>query len=804
MRQKTRWVGRWMGGLAALVLLSHCGGSVAVEEQGLNEPQVQALVTRGQELDTTYGFGATADARVEAAFPTANFGGEEFLGADLSPEAQSYLRFIVSGVTGPVSSAKLRLWVTDGTSDGPRVYLTEGGWTEGGLTWNNRPALISGPLDDKGALSIRSWVEFDVTSVVRGNGELNFALIPTSRDGTDFASRNFRSPFLQPQLAVTFSSGCMPRQDRLTLGASPSDAYVAQNEPTRNFGRLPALLVDGSPRLESYLLFSVDTGGFSVVDARLELSAFDSTSNGPLLYRTGTSWTELGLTWNTRPALIGGPVGNLGPISAGSRVAYDVTGVVTGSGFYSFGLIPESNDGVDFYSREASGSGNDPRLTFTVETPPYCTYRGDGGGLTGWVRQLGGVGQEVIKAMTTDAEGGFVAAGLFGDAIFPDREGFALARYASDGSFLWGRVLATDDVFVRHLTVAPTGHIFVVGNYEGSPDFGMGPLPPVPDETGNPPGLFVTRFSPDGELLWVRTFAARSPASGFPTDGLLGEVATDAEGNLLLTGGYLGELDLGGGPLPQSPSGTSGFLAKFSANGTHLWSRGFTTEWFYLAPIVNTVTTDAAGSIYAGGMASATSDLGGGPLGASGPFIARYTPGGSLQWARVFSGSVDFSVMEAVRSLDEETVAFAANIHGTFTFGGTTYTGDASGGFVGTLSAAGGDGWLRQLSGASVRQLAVWPGAALTVSGGAFGPFDPGGGTLSRELKSSGFVVRYSGAGGHLWSRIFDSSFAPLLLGQQPGGAVVLGGNLSGPLELDGRTFTPNGPGDLFYLQLNP
>jgi hypothetical protein len=156
----------------SLLMLTHCGGRT-------NE---EAPATREQELATTLTFAATADARVEAALPTTNFGSSSMLGADLSPQMESYLRFNVSGVAGVVSSARLRVYATDGSSDGPRVYRAAGGWTETGLTWNNRPALNSGALDDKGAVSSGSWVEYDVTSAVSGNGELSLALIATSSE----------------------------------------------------------------------------------------------------------------------------------------------------------------------------------------------------------------------------------------------------------------------------------------------------------------------------------------------------------------------------------------------------------------------------------------------------------------------------------------------------------------------------------------------------------------------------------------------------------------------------------------------
>jgi hypothetical protein len=66
------------------------------------------------------------------------------------------------------------------------------------------------------------------------------------------------------------------------------------------------------------------------------------------------------------------------------------------------------------------------------------------------------------------------------------------------------------------------------------------------------------------------------------------------------------------------------------------------------------------------------------------------------------------------------------------------------------------------------------------------------------------FVVRYSLSGSHLWSRTFDPDLVLSELGAQPGGAVVLGGTSVEQVELEGRTFTPSGEADLFFLRLLP
>lgn len=69
-------------------------------------------------------FAPEADARVVKASPDTNFGTQTVLEADNSPVVESLLRFTVSGISGAVSRARLRLFVTDSSSNGPALYRT--------------------------------------------------------------------------------------------------------------------------------------------------------------------------------------------------------------------------------------------------------------------------------------------------------------------------------------------------------------------------------------------------------------------------------------------------------------------------------------------------------------------------------------------------------------------------------------------------------------------------------------------------------------------------------------------------------
>jgi hypothetical protein len=108
-------------------------------------------------------------------------------------------------VTGAVTSARLRLYVSNGTGDGPRVYATATSWSETAITWNNKPAASGGVLTDAGSISSGSYVELDVTGAVTGNGSVAFVMQPTSSDGLYVNAREASSN--RPQLVVVSETG---------------------------------------------------------------------------------------------------------------------------------------------------------------------------------------------------------------------------------------------------------------------------------------------------------------------------------------------------------------------------------------------------------------------------------------------------------------------------------------------------------------------------------------------------------------------------------------------------------------------
>jgi hypothetical protein len=145
-----------------------------------------------------------ADSYVREAGPNSNYGtnAKLWVAPGTGTSYITYLKFTVSGLSGPVQSAILRLYAVNGTTGGPVIYSSSNDWTEMGLTWNNRPIPTGTGLDDHVAVVANNWAEFIVTPLLTtGNGTYTFVLVSTSTTSIAFSSKEGGQP---PQLVITY------------------------------------------------------------------------------------------------------------------------------------------------------------------------------------------------------------------------------------------------------------------------------------------------------------------------------------------------------------------------------------------------------------------------------------------------------------------------------------------------------------------------------------------------------------------------------------------------------------------------
>ena len=140
-------------------------------------------------------FAPTDDAAVFVSSPDLNLGSVSRLSVDSDTAKRAYLKFNVTGISGSIRSAKIKLYNKDASDKGGDIYhVPDTTWAESGITWNNKPPTEGPIIDSLGAVALNSVYFFDVTSRVTGNGVFAFAILSTSADQVEYDSKEGLNP----------------------------------------------------------------------------------------------------------------------------------------------------------------------------------------------------------------------------------------------------------------------------------------------------------------------------------------------------------------------------------------------------------------------------------------------------------------------------------------------------------------------------------------------------------------------------------------------------------------------------------
>jgi hypothetical protein len=189
---------------------------------------------------TSLSFSPSDDAYVRSDNANSNYGSADHIRMR-GTEAYytSYLKFNLTGLTGTVTSARLRLYSYDGSNEGASVYLvsnnylgTSSPWLESGLKWNNAPQMSGSPVFTRAtAIANNTWVEYDLTPVITGNGTYSFGLSILGSNSLYFYSDEAASN--RPVLEITVNGGGTSSSSTLfTRPETTTDANLILPQPT--------------------------------------------------------------------------------------------------------------------------------------------------------------------------------------------------------------------------------------------------------------------------------------------------------------------------------------------------------------------------------------------------------------------------------------------------------------------------------------------------------------------------------------------------------------------------------------------
>jgi hypothetical protein len=243
-----------------------------------------------------------------------------------------------------------------------------------------------------------------------------------------------------------------------------------------------------------------------------------------------------------------------------------------------------------------------------------------------WSNAIGGEFFSDLLGADADADGGMVVGGAVHGTLTYQGESFSGGGSQPDGSSVdVGAVLRIDGQGrKRWIKVYPAAgahtrlgagldaaeNVILYGNFADTFDLGNGVslTATAGDGLSFAQPALLAKLDPSGTALWAQQFPASGPDEVFPD-----VVATDADGNIALAGETSGSLGVGG-PALLPPDTRGEFVAKYSPDGSFLWSRGFPIEHGFASASRRHLSFDPQGELGFAGSFHNTVDFGTGPI----------------------------------------------------------------------------------------------------------------------------------------------------------------------------------------------
>jgi hypothetical protein len=320
--------------------------------------------------------------------------------------------------------------------------------------------------------------------------------------------------------------------------------------------------------------------------------------------------------------------------------------------------------------------------------------------------------------------------------------------------------------------------------------------------------FYVAKFNSAGALSWIKTF-------GGTYDNVANSVAVDGVDNILVTGYFVGSMNLGGTTLVSGGGTTSPdmFLAKLNSAGTLSWAKRFGGAFGNYA---NGVAVDKNNDVFVTGQFNVSVDFGGGTVtsfGSTDGFVAKYSgTTGAYVWARGFGGT-GYDISEGVGIDGNGEVFVSGYSTGSMDFGGGVRPSNGgSDGFMAKLSGVNGNHIWSQMIGGPGNEST--DGVAIDATGngifvGSFtGTMTVGGQTFSAPLSTAMLIGRFDASGNVAWARAIGGvssiggSVGPRAVAVDSAGNVAITGVVTGEADF-GSGQIGSGTGNIFIAKYN-
>lgn len=316
-----------------------------------------------------------------------------------------------------------------------------------------------------------------------------------------------------------------------------------------------------------------------------------------------------------------------------------------------------------YYSGKANFGGSD--MT-SVGSNDLFVVKLDADGKHVWSQGYGGTSGEVLRGLCVDQVGNAYITGYFSGAFtFGETQltsagssDLFVARVLADGSADWAKSLgSTNSDIATSIAVDSQGNVAVTGYFNGTVNLGGSDLT---SSGGN--DVFILKLSSDGAHIWSRS-------TGDVGSDIGQSIAIDSEGNVVVAGYFQGTVNFGGDDI-TSQGGYDSFVAKFDADGQHLWSHGYGGT---STDVAMGLAVDSLGQVFLTGYFSGTANFGGDDLTSHGSYdlyAVKLGPDGSHIWSQAIGGSSGTEIPTVITVDVNDFVLITGYFNGTANFGG--------------------------------------------------------------------------------------------------------------------------------------
>jgi hypothetical protein len=319
----------------------------------------------------------------------------------------------------------------------------------------------------------------------------------------------------------------------------------------------------------------------------------------------------------------------------------------------------------------------------------FFVFKSQPSGEIEWAFSLGGELSDQPRALALDREGNTLVGGGFGGALLLDGQ-WVVSRGGQDvllvqvdptGTVRWHREAGGNgSEEAKGLAVDAQGNAVVTGVFNSSLAYFDSSI-----LTNRGVGdIFIVKYDSQGNVLWIEQ-------AGGTGDDFSSAIASDSEGNLFVTGGFTAPAWFG----TNQVSGEAGsmYLAKYDPQGRVVWVK---TAGAAAGAFSTGLALDPDGSIYQTGYFLGQVAFDGVILNSAGlydVFLAKYSPEGSVIWARR-AGGISMDQAGGVSVDAEGHATLTGYFIGEADFGSQTVRSLCKSLFVAQYDAAGNALWV--------------------------------------------------------------------------------------------------------------